>query len=220
MRATLEFVQDRFDEFNRLCFEGKLPQVPTRISNARTYLGVCRYRKRRRLFGGYEMYGFSISISARFDLPEAEIEDTIIHEMIHYYIWQNGIKDTSAHGQEFRRIMEEINRTYGRHITVSHRGNPQLREQAVDSRPKPHVVALITFHDGRTGVKVLPNIRKNVLRYRRGVMASGRISKIEFYGTSEPWFNRFPCSSALNVIYKDLQEIRSHLENAKPLDNL
>ena len=111
MRATLEFVQDRFDEFNRLCFEGKLPQVPMRISNARTYLGVCRYRKRRRLFGGYEMYGFSISISARFDLPEAEIEDTIIHEMIHYYIWQNGIKDTSAHGQEFRRIMEEKNRT-------------------------------------------------------------------------------------------------------------
>lgn len=218
MKATLEFVQDRFDEFNRLCFEGKLPPVPLRISNARTYLGVCRYRKRRRLLGGYEMYGFSISISARFDLPETEIEDTIIHEMIHYYIWQNGIRDTSAHGQVFRRMMDNINRTYGRHITVSHKGSPQLREQAVDTRPRPHVIVLVTFRDGRTGIKVLPYKRKNVLRYRRGVMASGQIEKMVFYGTEEPWFNRFPCSSALNVIYRDLDEILPHLENATLLD--
>ena len=220
MKATVDFVRERFDYFNRLCFEGKLEPVPLRVSNARTYLGVCRYRKRRRLLGGYEMYGFSICISARFDLPEAEIEDTVIHEMIHYYIWQNGIKDTSAHGKVFRSVMDEINRTHGRHITVSHRSSPQLREQAVDTHRKPHVIALITFTDGRTGIKVLPCIRKSVKMYRNGVMASGRVSRISFYETDEPWFNRFPCSSALNVIYRDTQDVFPYLEGATPFTSL
>lgn len=218
MKATQEFTFNRFQHFNRLCFDDKLPTIPLRVSNAKTFLGVCRYHKRRRLLGGTEMYGFSIAISARFDLPENEIEDTIIHEMIHYYIWVNGIKDTSAHGHEFRRIMDHINRTYGRHITISHRSDKQIREQAVDPRPRPHVIAMITFTDGRAGVKVLPAIRKNVVRYKRGVMSSGRIRSIDFYGTDNPWFNRFPCSSALNVIYRDHQEILPHLEGATRLD--
>jgi hypothetical protein len=218
MKATLEFVSQRFAEFNKLCFDSSLPDIPLRISNARTYLGVCRYHKRRKLLGGYEMYGFNICISARFDMPQQEIEDTIIHEMIHYCIWLNGIRDTSAHGREFRRMMESINSTYGRHITISHRGDKQIREQAVDPRPRPHVIALITFTNDRTGVKVLPAIRRNVIRYKRGVMLSGRIRSIEFYATTEPWFNRFPCSSALNVIYKDHQEILPHLEGATHLD--
>lgn len=218
MKPTLEFVKERFAEFNRLCFDSSLPDIPLRISNARTYLGVSRYHKRRKLLGGYEMYGFNICISARFDLPEQEIEDTIIHEMIHYYIWQNGIKDTSAHGREFRRMMDNINNAHGRHITVSHRSDPAIREQAVDQRPRPHIIALITFRDGRTGIKVLPAIRRNAVRYKRGVMLSGRIRSIEFYATDEPWFNRFPCSSALNVIYRDHEEIRPHLEGATHLD--
>lgn len=217
MKATLEFVKERFAEFNRLCFDGQLPDIPLNISNARTYLGVCRYHKRRKLLGGYEMYGFNIRISARFDLPEQEVEDTIIHEMIHYYIWHKGIRDTSAHGREFRHMMDEINSTYGRHITISHRSNPALREQAVDTRPRPHIIALITFRDGRTGVKVLPAIRRNAVRYKRGVMLSGRISTIELYATDDPWFNRFPCSSALNVIYRSHEEILPHLTGANAI---
>ena len=218
MKATLEFVEERFSRFNALCFDGKLPPIPLRISNARTYLGLSRYRKRRGADGSVELYAFSISISGRFDLPESEIEDTVIHEMIHCYIWISGSKDTSAHGRLFRDMMERINREHGRHITISHRSTPQEREQAVDSRPRPHVVALVSFKDGRTGVKVLPCTDRSLVRYRRGVMLSGKVTDIEFYHTDNPWFNRFPCSSALNVIYKKREEILPHLESASPLN--
>lgn len=121
MKATIEFVKEKYQEFNRLIFEDKLPTVPLRVGHARTSLGTCRFNKRRRLLGGYEAYGFRISISDYFDLPQEIIEDTIIHEMIHYYIWHNGIKDTSAHGKEFRRMMKNINSTYNRHLTISYR---------------------------------------------------------------------------------------------------
>ena len=49
-------------------------------------------------------------------------------------------------------------------------------------------------------------------------MLSGKVTDIEFYHTDNPWFNRFPCSSALNVIYKKREEILPHLESASPLN--
>lgn len=39
MRPTIEYVERKFDEFNKLCFGGKLPKLPFKISNARNFLG-------------------------------------------------------------------------------------------------------------------------------------------------------------------------------------
>ena len=59
------------------------------------------------MFGGTKYYDFKLRINKRIDLPEQEIEDIIIHEMIHYHIAYNGIKDTSTHGRVF---MNKISR--------------------------------------------------------------------------------------------------------------
>ena len=37
----------------------------------------------------------------------------MVHEMIHYYIAWNNIKDNKTHGDEFMRIAEEMNTKYG-----------------------------------------------------------------------------------------------------------
>lgn len=152
MRATLPFIQERFDAFNQLCFGGSLPAIPLALSNAKGFLGVCRFKKRRKLFGKWELYDFSIRISTRFDLPQDVIEDTLLHEMIHCYIGLNGLADTSAHGKVFRRMMKEINAKYGRHIRISHRLSQM--EEGVSS-------PLVPVAENRMEMQVIARIRND-----------------------------------------------------------
>lgn len=217
MKATLPFIEESFDKFNRTIFEDKLPKIPVALSNATSYVGLCTFKTRRRAFRAPEHYGFKLRISTRFDLPKAELEDTIIHEMIHYYIRLNGIKDTSAHGKVFRQMMEEINSRFGRNIRVSHRTTREQREALVDKRPKWHVVAVVTFKDGKQGLKLLPRIEQRITAYHRALMRSGRISGIEYYFEPDPWFNRFPTSSAFNVFFVPMDEVRAHITGQNPL---
>ena len=211
MKPTVQYVESKFDEFNAMIFDGKLPKIPVALSNAASYVGLCTFKTRRRPFRAPEYYGFKLRISTRFDLPEAEVEDTVIHEMIHYHIRLNGIKDTSAHGKVFRQMMDDINRKFGRHVTISHRTTKEQREAALDKRPRLRVVAVVTFKDGRQGLKLLPPVEKKVSAYHRALMRSGRVSGIEYYQESDPWFNRYPTSSAFNVFFVPMNEVRKHL---------
>ncbi len=108
MKATIPYIEQKFEEFNRQIFGGKLPRIPVQLSHAKTFLGQCVYKKRRKLLGRTELYDFQLRINARIDLPERELEDIIIHEMIHYYIGYHQLKDTSAHGRLFRQLMDDI----------------------------------------------------------------------------------------------------------------
>ena len=99
MTPTVEYLEERFDTFNRMCFDGALPRIPIKLSRARTFVGRLIYRPVRDWRGRVvRREDFVLRISTYFDLPEAEIEDTLIHEMIHYWIAWKGIKDTSSHG--------------------------------------------------------------------------------------------------------------------------
>ena len=60
-------------------------------------------------------------MSAYYNVSEREYQNVLLHEMIHYYLSYKGIRDTSPHGREFRRLMEWLNREHGWHITVSTR---------------------------------------------------------------------------------------------------
>ena len=122
MVPTIPYIQSRFDEFNARFFAGALPPVPIKLSNARTFLGKLTFTKRRKwLFGEWTYSNFVLRINTRFDLPEQLIEDTILHEMIHYYIAVNQLRDTSTHGRLFRQEMKRINAEGNRHITISYR---------------------------------------------------------------------------------------------------
>ena len=138
MIPTLDYIQARFDEYNACYFGGQLPRLPIRLSHARTFLGkVCFTKRRQWLFGPYQYSNFVLRINTRFDLPETLIEDTILHEMIHYYIAYNQWHDTSAHGRLFRQEMKRINEIGGRHITISYRLNAeQLAQLRAENQSK------------------------------------------------------------------------------------
>ena len=217
MIATMPFLEERFETFNALCFGGALPPVPIRLGRAVRSLGACTYKKRKHLFGRTEFYGFSIRISSRFDLPENELEDILLHEMIHYEILVNQQKDTSAHGRLFRARMKEINALFGRHVTVSHRAAALQPVQAADAAPVWRTVALVRLKDGRTGVKVLPGDVRRVKAYCRGMMNSGQVLAIDCYLTADPWFGRFPKSAALNVFFPSDPDFTTHFNESERL---
>ena len=202
MKPDVPYIEAKFQEFNSLMFDNALPAVPVELSKASSYVGLCTFKTRRHLFGKVEYYDFRLRFSTRLDLPEAEVEDTIIHEMIHYYIRLNRIKDTSAHGKVFRQMMNELNSRFGRHITISHRTTKEQREAALDKRPRQRVVAIVSFKDGREGLKLLPCKQE-------------KVADISFWVESDPWFNRFPTSSAFNVIFAPMDEVRAHLSKTK-----
>lgn len=122
MIPTIEYIQHHFDEYNARFFGGALPPIRIKLSNARTFLGKVTFTRHRSwLFGPTRNENFVLRINARIDLPEELVQDTILHEMIHYYIAVNQLRDTSTHGRLFRGEMKRINAAGNRHITISYK---------------------------------------------------------------------------------------------------
>ncbi|MCR4860295.1 MAG: SprT-like domain-containing protein [Bacteroidales bacterium] len=208
MIPTVGYLEERFDTFNRMCFEGALPRIPIRLSKARGYVGRLQYRPVRNWLGkvvGYE--DLVIRISTRFDLPEAEVEDTLIHEMIHAWITSGGLKDSSTHGRLFRAKMKEINEKYGRHLTISHKSTPEELDR--DTRIRTHIVCVSSLSDGRTAVTVCA--QSAAARIRRAFRLSPSIRSTRWLESRDPWFNRFPRSRTPKIYPVDPDELQAHL---------
>ncbi len=217
MVPTQSYIKQKFNEFNRQMFGGKLPPIPIEMSDAKTFLGKCVFKRRRNSRGELENYDFKLRINTRADLPEQEVEDTLIHEMIHYYIGYYHLEDVSTHGPVFIKIMNAINKQFGRHITVSFKGSAEQREQLMDKRQHYHVVAVVKFHDGKSGIKVLPRILQRILHYYNAISSVREVASVNLFMSNNIFFNRFPNSSALKVHFLDEEVIVANLKDAEPL---
>ena len=218
MKFAHPFAVRTFNHFNKLCFGGKLPPVPIEMSNARRSLGQCVYRIVALPGGKKQKTDFRIRLSQVVDLPERELEDIVIHEMIHYYIDSNQFTDTSTHGILFQDMMNRINATFGRNITISHKSTKEEREGAYDTRPHWHVIAVLTLSDGKKGIKVLPRVLPSILKYYNGVMASPQVSDAQLYMSNDIYFNRFPNSSSLKYHSLEDEVNKSHLVGAEKME--
>lgn len=198
MQPTVSYIQSRFDEFNVRFFGGALPPVPIRLSHAKGFLGKLTFTRRKQgLFRGYRNEYFVLRINARIDLPEELIQDTVLHEMIHYYIAVNQLRDTSTHGELFRREMARINAEGNRHITISHRLTDDQRAQTVIH--KTRAFALVHFADGKTGIKVVPNTPEHIRYWDKTAKRRFPVSSIEWFLSSDDYFARFPSSVAMKI---------------------
>jgi hypothetical protein len=217
MIRTIPYIERKFEEFNKQMFAGELPPIPIVLSDAKTFLGKCVYKKRLGKDGKAEYYDFKLRINTRIDLPENEVEDTLIHEMIHYFIGYKRLEDASSHGPLFMHIMNTINEKYGRNITVTFKGTSEQQEQLVDKKQRYHVVALVKFHDGKTGIKVLPRVVQSILRYYNTISSAREIESVKLFMSNDIFFNRFPNSAAFKVHFVNEEEVLGHLAGAEVL---
>lgn len=100
-------------KFNYLYFDDILPPVDDEkiillpIRKKTRYLGIAYRRK-----------PYMIKLNFRYDLPEIEWMNVLLHEMVH--IWQYVIGYKGGHGKSFLRKAEEINK-YGWGITTTYK---------------------------------------------------------------------------------------------------
>ena len=198
LKPSIDYIQSHFDAYNTRFFGGALPPIPIRLSHAKGFLGKVTFTRRKQgLFSGYRNEDFVLRINVRIDLPEELIQDTILHEMIHYYIAVNQLRDTSTHGRLFRQHMARINAEGNRHITISHRLTDEQRTQTIIH--KPRVFALVHFQDGKTGIKVVPNTPEHIRYWDKTAKRRFPVSSISWFLSSDDYFAKFPSSIAMKI---------------------
>lgn len=212
MRATPEYVKRRFEEFNAQMFGGLLPPLPIMMSNAARALGLFvhpRHWPAGKPRGAGECH---IRISTRLDLPEQEVEDTIIHEMIHYHIWYHNIADTGPHGPAFRSKMMEINRLHGRNITICHKSSDEV--QATDRHHRNNYICVQYWRNG--GLSLTVCARTAIFDVYRYFSAHPDVERMEWYWSMESWFNRYPQSRTPKAYRLTQDELQKHFATATP----
>ena len=215
MQFTLPFIRDSFQRFNKLVFEGKLPTPCFMLSRARTFVGKFEARGKRDWMGRTH-WNYVLRFSTAFDLPQEELEDTILHEMIHFSLRVSDRRDATPHGPNFRAMMDTINARFNRHITISHKsdGTSSLSSR----RLAWHIVGVVSFRDGRKGIKVLPRIEQRVLEWNRRVLTSSTVTSTKYYLALHELFQRYPNSTAMKVGIVDEAELNEALKDAIELE--
>ena len=194
MELTAKILRAWFVQFNTEYFGGKLPEPRLLVSTARTQLGQfsCR-RVRKGLFRGYTTTGYTIKVSDYYQMEEHDYQQTLLHEMIHYYISYTGARDTSAHGRLFRQLAARINEVGGWHITVSTR-----TEQYAVRNQKPsaqYLLIAIKTTDGHHYLSVVnPDYRSYV---DRQATRSPQIEEHRFVVTTDSKYATWPKTRSL-----------------------
>ena len=213
MRATKEYIAKVFQEFNELCFEGKLPMLPVEECSSRNFMGVFNFRKHVDEYGTEIPYEMRLRISTVYDMEEEIVKDTILHEMIHYYIEYYRIKDTSPHGEVFLKIMNAINSKHGRHISVKLDKSNEVA--ATDTEKKGHYICVCEINNDMLFVQCA---RTKILQIHQELAADSRISKMSWYYTENSFFNRFSNSTKAKLYRISRMELIDNLEGATELE--
>ena len=98
---TVAELQNLFNEFNSCYFNNELPVISIKLCSSKSYAGIFmqpRGTKRQA----------HIKISTFYKFPNIEIENTLVHEMVHLWQYTNNYKDW--HGDSFKRRAAEINK--------------------------------------------------------------------------------------------------------------
>lgn len=214
MIATITFVRQKFDEFNRLCFCGSLPPIELKIGSARKMLGSFRYPLRYPSLAKRGVGECRITISNRFDRPQDFIEDTLIHEMIHYWVWLQRIDDEPAHGPAFRRMMKDINTRFGRNITVRTAVSEDFSNS--DTHFAHHYICITHWKNGRLGLTLAA--RPRIFEINRIWSADTRVDHIEWFYSTDPWFNRFPTSRTAKAYVIDSTDYATRISTQLPCE--
>ena len=209
MNLTAQYLRERFRVFNSEYFGGLLPEPGFAVSNSRRTMGMFSFKREREgLLRKYKLVKCKITVSEYFEQTADEIDDTLLHEMIHFYIELNNIRDTSVHGQEFRRQMERLN-ARGHHITVS---TPMVGLKAGPRQQGRQRLVLATEDkDGRYYMTVVnPSYRKLL---NRQLSMCPDFVRCCWFVSADDFFASFPQVRSLRMRRVTEELFRSHVKD-------
>lgn len=187
MELTVRYLRERFRMLNEQYFGGELPMPLLVVSNAKTQLGqfsCVRYCKN--IFSKATLTGFKIKVSEYYEQTAEEIDDTLLHEMIHYLIAFRGLRDSSPHGSLFRKEMARLNRM-GRHVTISARTTKM--DVAEQNKRRQHLVLALEDVRGNWYLSVIhPSYKRYV---ESQIRRAPSITKYRWVVSEDDYFNGF-----------------------------
>lgn len=214
MIPTIEYVERKFNEFNALCFGGKLPLLPFKLSDARTFLGMVQFYREKNADGTWRYFNFVFRVSTKIDMPQEIVDDTILHEMIHYHILYNQLQDTAPHGELFLEMMRDINHRFNRNISVTHKVTNEEHDR--DKEVRQHLLCAMRFRNGQWGIIIAT--RSKIFQLWDEVPNIPDIAEWKWYSTTDPYFNRFQRATSLKVYRVPFDELEEHLTGASELE--
>lgn len=88
------------------------------------------------------------------DMPVKFVDSLIVHEMIHQYIFQNNLHDTSTHGLLFKAFMNNINNAFPGELDIQICSEPPIVRGAGD---KIYKILAVKFPDRYIFCNVRPS---------------------------------------------------------------
>jgi hypothetical protein len=177
-------------------------------------MGITRFVIESDGVDNYSFVDIIIEISVRQDLPEEEYIDTLIHEMIHYYILSNKLVDDSPHGSLFKAKMDEINSKYGIRVTISFDPSEEL---LIKTLSRNRFVCVVEFEDEKNGLAVVA--KNKLFDIWDSVDKSKKFLNYRWYVSNRAIFEQFPVAVSPNFIIIDSGKIHHYLTGAKELEN-
>ncbi len=196
MTPTIQHIKTLFATFNRTYFGNELPEPAFALSNARTVLGQFRCRwESSGLTGRRKASHMEIRISRYFDMPERELQNVLLHEMIHMATAFKGIRDTSPHGKAFRAVMDRLNSRHGWHIRV--RTDTRHWQPAAGRQARTFHVLALTTDDGRCFLSV---VNRNYINTVEALAKRSKtITSHRWIKSTDDFFCDFPASRSLRA---------------------
>lgn len=208
---TKGWLEERFGEFNRLYFKGVLPLPHFKLTNTKRTLGAFYVeRSGDHLTGLRDSY--FIDISTYYQRSEWEYNNTLIHEMIHYYIHYKQITDTSPHGKVFTAMMEAINEEGGWDLSVR---SEVSAPPSVKNRGKHYIIlSMMTSDKGR----LIAVVQKSaVAKLEQHLSRNPNVLEHQWYVSMDPHFDRYRATRTLKGYYITEEKWTEILPLVKPL---
>lgn len=213
MKLSVEYLNDRHSFWKEkigaagIWDAGKFGEITIVVRPAsKSYNGlfIRRYLKikgKRELVDRIFIYNQSEEFEPRY------LDSILVHEMIHQYIIQNKIKDTSSHGRLFRHYMKRINEEFGGELKINIRDkNPN---QTLQQEIKMHVLLIMHLDSGYSFCSVI-NPKKTAF-FENMVRKNRRLWKIKEYYWATSYstcFNSYSkCTRSLHGIKKPRKEL-------------
>ncbi|MDE6268866.1 MAG: SprT-like domain-containing protein [Muribaculaceae bacterium] len=206
MIPTLSYLRRHFDIYNSQFFDSALPVPRLAIGKAAGRLGSfsAPVLSADSVLSSSHLSRCCIRISACYDYPEPQLQDVIIHEMIHFHVWYHRLHDSSPHGPIFRSIMEHINKAGNRHISVSMRilTPSQATEQKIITKvplrnPRLRYVCVTHLTDNGLGITIVP--RTQIFPTHLILSSHSIVRSLEWYISRDQAFDPFPTSRKVKI---------------------
>jgi hypothetical protein len=149
-------LQKEYDKINQFAFDGKLEPVPLQWNMSKNRMGSV-YAIRNS--NNKQINITKLELSRYYDLEYKEYRNILAHEMIHVYLFQQGVwKDIGniAHGVYFKKKMDELN-SKGFEITINDELNHNISSSV---KRKTSTIILIKYATNKS-IIVAPDNKIN-----------------------------------------------------------